>query len=40
MPKTFYVDVIEKEISKGNWEFEIKDKKQLKKVAEYYNMEI
>ena len=39
-PKTFFVDVIEKEMSKDNWEFEIKDKKQLKKVAEYYNMEI
>ena len=36
MPKTFYVDVIEKEISKGNWEFEIKDKGQLEEVFEYY----
>jgi len=37
-PKTFIIDVIEKEISKDNWEFEIKDKKQLKKVAEYYDI--
>jgi hypothetical protein len=36
IPKTFYIDVIEKEISKGNWEFTIKDEKQLEKVFEYY----
>ena len=35
-PKTFYIDVIEKEISKGNWEFTIKDEKQLEQVYEYY----
>jgi hypothetical protein len=35
-PKTFVIDVIEKEVSKDNWEFEIKDKEQLKAVAEYY----
>ena len=39
-PKTFYVDVIEKKISEGNFDFEIKDKKQLKPVSEYYDMEI
>ena len=37
-PKTFFVDVIETEISKGNWEFEIKDKAQLKEVSEYYKL--
>lgn len=37
MPKTFYIDVIEKEISKGNWEFTVKDRNQLKEVFEYYN---
>ena len=36
MPKTFYVDVIEKEITKGNWEFTIKERKQLDEVFEYY----
>lgn len=36
-PKTFYVDVIEKEISKDNWEFEVKDKKQLEEVKKYYD---
>jgi len=36
-PKTFYIDVIEKEISKGDWEFYIKDEKQLKKVFKYYD---
>ena len=35
-PKTFYVDVIEREVSKGHWEFTIKDEKQLEEVFEYY----
>ena len=35
-PKTFYIDVIEKEISKDSWEFYIKDEKQLDEVFEYY----
>ena len=35
-PKTFYIDVIEKEVSKDNWEFTIKDEKQLEQVYEYY----
>ena len=39
-PKTFVIDVFEKEVSKGNWEFEIKDKKQLKEVAEYYELKL
>ena len=36
-PKTFVIDVIETEVSKGDWEFEVKDKAQLKKVSEYYD---
>jgi hypothetical protein len=35
-PKTFYIDVIEIEIEKDNWEFYIKDEKQLKAVWKYY----
>lgn len=36
-PKTFYVDIIEKEVEKDGWEFYIKDDEQLKEVFEYYN---
>ena len=36
IPKTFYIDVIEKEISKDNFETFIKDHEQLKEVFEYY----
>lgn len=35
-PKTFYIDVIEKEIEKDDWEFYIKDESQLDEVFEYY----
>jgi len=35
--KTFYIDTIEEEISKDNWEFHIKNKKDLEKVWEYYD---
>lgn len=35
-PKTFYVDIIEKEVAKDDWEFYIKDDVQLKEVFEYY----
>ncbi|MFA5153259.1 MAG: hypothetical protein WC554_11915 [Clostridia bacterium] len=35
-PKTFYIDVIEKEITKNDWEFYIKDENQLKAVWKYY----
>jgi len=35
-PKTFYVDVISTEISKGDWEHYIKDESQLKEVWKYY----
>lgn len=36
-PKTFYIDVIEKEIAPEDWEFHIKDVRQLKKVFRYYD---
>ena len=36
-PKTFYVDVIEKEIKKDDFEFHVKDRHQLKAVEEYYD---
>lgn len=35
-PKRFYVDVIEKEIAKDDWEFYIKDESQLDDVFNYY----
>ena len=35
-PKTFYIDVISKEVAKDDWEFTIKDEKQLDEVFEYY----
>jgi len=38
-PKTFYVDVIEKEVEKDSFEFYIKDEGQLKEVFEYYEKE-
>jgi hypothetical protein len=37
-PKTFYIDVIEREIEKNGWEFTIKDKEQLNAVFEYYDI--
>lgn len=40
VPKTFYVDVIENEVSKDNWEFYIKDESQLKEVFEYYDEKV
>lgn len=36
-PKTFYIDVIEKEIAKDDWEFYIKFDRQLEKVFKYYD---
>jgi len=36
-PKTFYIDVIEKEITPGDWEFTVKYPRQLAKVFKYYN---
>lgn len=35
-PKTFYVDVIEKEVAPDDWEFYVKDIRQLNKVWKYY----
>lgn len=36
-PKTFYIDVIEKEVKKDDWELYVKDERQLKKVFKYYD---
>lgn len=36
-PKTFYIDVIEKEIAPGDWEMWCKDPAQLDEVWEYYD---
>ena len=38
-PKTFYVDVIEKEITKDDYESHIKDMTQLDEVFKYYRRE-
>ena len=35
-PKTFYIDVIEEEVAKDDWEMFLKNPKQLEKVFEYY----
>lgn len=35
-PKTFYIDVIEEEVAKDDWEMYLKDEQQLEKVFEYY----
>jgi len=36
-PKTFYIDVIEEEVAKDDWEMYLKDPKQLVKVWKYYD---
>lgn len=36
-PKTFYIDVIEEEVAKDDWEMYLKDPKQLEKVFKYYD---
>lgn len=36
-PKTFYIDVIEREVAKDDWEFTIKNERQLKSVWKYYD---
>lgn len=36
-PKTFIIDVTEKEVAKDDWEFYINDETKLIKVFEYYN---
>lgn len=35
-PKTFFIDVIEEEVAKDDWEMYVIDPKQLEKVWEYY----
>ena len=39
-PKTFYIDVIDVEVSKDDWESFVVDPKQLDDVREYYNLDI
>ena len=39
-PKTFYIDVIDVEVSKDNWESFIKDANQLNEIKEYYHLDI
>lgn len=36
VPKTFYIDVIEEEVEKDDWEMFLKDMNQLEKAFEYY----
>lgn len=36
-PKTFYINVIEEEVAKDDWEMYIKDPKQLEEVWKYYD---
>ena len=36
-PKTFYIDVIEEEVAKDDWEMYLKSPKQLEKVWKYYD---
>lgn len=38
-PKTFYVDVIEEEVTPDEWEMYLKDPKQLDEVLEYYKID-
>lgn len=38
-PKTFYIDVIEKEIEEESYEFYIKNEEQLKPVMDYYQFQ-
>jgi hypothetical protein len=37
-PKTFYIDVVEEEVAKDDWEMYVKDVKQLNKVWKYYDI--
>lgn len=39
-PKTFYIDVIDVEVSSGDWESFVFDPKQLDDVKNYYNLDI
>jgi len=38
--KTFYIDVIDVEISKDDWESFVVDPKQLDDVRKYYNIDL
>jgi len=37
IPKTFVIDVYEKEVAKGDYEFYIKDQEQLEEALKYFN---
>ena len=37
VPKTFYIDVIEEEVAKDDWEMYLKNPKQLERVFRYYD---
>lgn len=37
VPKTFYIDVIEEEVAKDDWDMYVKDPKQLNRVWKYYD---
>ncbi len=37
IPKTFYIDVIEEEVAKDDWEMWVKDPEQLKEFYNYYD---
>lgn len=39
-PRTFYIDVIEEEVTPDDWEFHIKDPLQLEEVFEYYDKKV
>lgn len=36
-PKTFYIDVIEEEVARDDWEMYVKDPRQLEEVWKYYD---
>lgn len=36
-PKTFYIDVVDREVSKDRWDHSVKDPRQLKAVFKYYD---
>ena len=40
IPKTFYVDVIDVEVEKDDWESFVRDVEQLNEVRLYYNLDI
>lgn len=38
IPKTFVIDVIEREVVPNDWEFSVKDREQLNPVFDYYEV--